>query len=63
MDPGKLPSPFYRVSLKAIVLDHQERLLLGQADNGNWEVPGGGWEHPETLERGLRRELLEELGA
>ena len=61
MDLTQLPSPFYRVSLKAIILDDQKRLLLGQADNGHWEVPGGGWEYPETLEQGLRRELSEEL--
>ena len=62
----ELPSPFYRVSVKAIILDHQNRLLIGKGDSGEivgWEVPGGGWEHGESIESCLKRELREELGA
>lgn len=62
MDLSQLPSPFYRVSLKAIVLDDKKRLLVGKTSDGKWETPGGGWEHNETLEECLRREIQEELG-
>ena len=59
----EIPTPFYRVSVKALVFDAQARLLVVQEPAGHWELPGGGWEHGETLEQCLARELHEELGA
>lgn len=56
-------SPFYRVSVKALVFDAGSRLLVVQEQAGHWELPGGGWEHGETLEQCLARELREELDA
>ena len=67
MDLSKLPSPFYRGTIKAIILDDQKRILLGRGeeDSGtnDWEMPGGGFEHDENIEECLSRELKEELGA
>ena len=60
--PAEIPSPFYRVSLKALVFDDQRRLLVVREFADAWEAPGGGWEHGETLEECLDRELGEELG-
>src|SRR6266550_1849012 len=57
-----LPSPFYRVSAKAFIFDENKRLLMGRAPDGVWEPPGGGWEHNETIQECLERELIEELG-
>jgi 8-oxo-dGTP diphosphatase len=62
-DETTIPSPFYRVSMKALVFDAERRLLVVQEPDGPWEVPGGGWEHGESLEQCLARELDEELGA
>lgn len=62
MMPGPIPSPFYRVSVKAVIFDEHCRLLVIRDRDGGWEVPGGGWEHGETLTACVRRELLEELG-
>jgi 8-oxo-dGTP pyrophosphatase MutT (NUDIX family) len=62
---GQLPSPFYRVTAKALIYDDQGRVLVGKGeeDSDGWEMPGGGWEHNESLEECIRREIAEELGA
>lgn len=62
MSGYSIPSTFYRVSLKALVFDDGHRLLALRNDAGSWELPGGGWEHSETLEQCMRREIREELG-
>ncbi len=60
---SRYPSPFARVTLKARVFDAERRLLVVQAPNGLWELPGGGWEHDEPLlNDSLTREFDEELG-
>lgn len=59
---GDLPSPFYRVTVKALIFDEQDRLLVYKNHNGYYEIPGGGWEYGESFEDGMQRELAEELG-
>lgn len=56
------PSPYYRVSAKALIFDG-DRLLVFRDKRGEWEMPGGGWEHDESLEECLSRELKEEMDA
>src|SRR5260221_11029127 len=58
------PPSNYRVSVKALIKDDQGRLLLVKEDDDPWwGLPGGGIDHGETIEQGLRRELSEEVGA
>ncbi|RCV52188.1 NUDIX hydrolase [Marinitenerispora sediminis] len=53
----------HSVSVAAAIVDPDGRLLTVQrADNGHWEPPGGVLELGESIEDGLRREVLEETG-
>lgn len=61
-DDRMLASPFYRVTVKAIILDDQQHLLVIQNKEGLYEMPGGGWEHGEDLLECLQREVMEEVG-
>lgn len=55
--------PRHSVSVAGIVLDAAGQVLvIRRADNGHWEPPGGVLELGETLEEGVRREILEETG-
>ena len=55
--------PRHSVSVAAVVVDEQGRLLaVRRADNDHWEPPGGVLELNESVEDGLRREVLEETG-
>lgn len=59
----RLPTTFYRVSLKAIIRDAAGHVLVVKEGNDtNWGLPGGGWDHGETEHEALARELLEEVG-
>ena len=53
---------YYRVSVKGIVIDNDDRILLAREDNGKWELLGGGLDHGEDPKQGLRREIYEETG-
>lgn len=58
-------TPTHSVSVAAAIFDEagENVLLIQRRDNGHWEPPGGILEHGETLQDGLRREVLEETGA
>ncbi len=61
-DPRQLPSPYYRVATRAVILDEQQRLLVMENQKGEIELPGGGWEFEETYQQCMEREVREELG-
>lgn len=58
-----VPECFYRISVKALVLDESRtKFLLTKEENGRWELPGGGLDHGAAVHDELRREIKEEMG-
>jgi ADP-ribose pyrophosphatase YjhB (NUDIX family) len=56
-------TPQHSVSVAGVVIREDGRVLvIRRADNGAWEPPGGVLERGETVEEGVRREVLEETG-
>ena len=58
-----IDSPKHSVSVAGVVINDLGHVLVVQRrDNGHWEPPGGVLELDETVEDGVRREVLEETG-
>jgi len=53
---------FYRVSLKALIRDDKNRILMVSEKSGDFSLPGGGFDHEESVHECLQRELFEEIG-
>ena len=60
--PSKYPNTFYRVSIKAIIRNGKNEVLVIKEHQDKWELPGGGLDHGEAPHDCLRREFAEELG-
>ncbi|HMS93535.1 MAG TPA: NUDIX domain-containing protein [Candidatus Saccharibacteria bacterium] len=58
---SKYPNTFFRVSLKAVIENEEGEILCVKEAGSDWTLPGGGLDHGETIENGLRRELFEEV--
>ncbi len=60
---SQYPTTFYRVSLKAVIRNDNDEVLVNQeGTSDSWNLPGGGWDHGETEYEALARELKEEVG-
>ncbi len=60
---GTVPESFYRVSIKALILDESRtKFLIIQEDNGKWDIPGGGLKFGASPQEDLPREIDEEMG-
>jgi len=58
-----IPNCFYRVSIKALVLNEERnKFLITKESNGKWELPGGGLDWGTTPHEDLPREIKEEMG-
>jgi len=52
----------YRVAIRVLIMQDDKVLLVKEADDDWWALPGGGVDHGETVESTLVREIEEELG-
>lgn len=53
----------YRVALRALIRnDKGEILIVKEKSHDWWDLPGGGLDYGESIEDGLKRELVEEVG-
>ncbi len=59
---GKYPEAFYRVAIKALIRDATGNVLLVKEDSTEWDLPGGGMDHGESVDVAMARELHEEIG-
>ncbi len=57
-----LPNCFYRISVKALVLNETKDKFLVCKDHDYWELPGGGLEWDASPHTELAREIQEEMG-
>ena len=56
------PDCYYRVSVKALVLNDKKQFLLFKEHDDIWDLPGGGLEFNEDPTEALKREIAEESG-
>lgn len=60
---NEIPECFYRVSVKALVLNEtRDKFLICEEESGVWELPGGGLDWGMTPQEDLPREISEEMG-
>lgn len=58
-----IPNCFYRISVKALVLNEaRDKFLITKESGGEWEMPGGGLDWGMGPHAELQRELHEEMG-
>lgn len=59
----QLRSKYYRVSIKALVLNKErDKFLVMRQENDVWDLPGGGLDWGEKTHAALTREIMEETG-
>ncbi|MBU1292625.1 NUDIX hydrolase [Patescibacteria group bacterium] len=60
----ELPECFYRISVKALILNEERDkfLLVKEEGNNKWELPGGGLDWGMSPQEDVKREVKEEMG-
>ncbi len=64
IDPrlNEIDDCLYRVAIRVLIIQNEKVLLVKEAEDEWWALPGGGVDHGETVESSLVREVEEELG-
>ncbi len=64
IDPrlNEIDDCLYRVAARVLVVQGDKVLLVKEADDDWWALPGGGIDHGESIELTVTREVEEELG-
>lgn len=64
IDPrlNEIDDCLYRVAARVLVVNDNKVLLIKEADDDWWALPGGGIDHEESIQRTVTREIEEELG-
>lgn len=64
IDPrlNEIDDCLYRVAARVLVVNGNKVLLVKEADDDWWALPGGGIDHGESIESTVVREVEEELG-
>lgn len=50
------------IGVRAVLIQGEKVLLIRHSYIPGWHFPGGGVNHKETIEEGMRREVIEETG-
>ena len=64
IDPrlNEIDDCLYRVAARVLVVQDDKILLVKEASDDWWALPGGGIDHGESIELTVAREVEEELG-
>jgi len=59
---NNIPDCFYRISIKALVLNEtRDKFLIMQEEDGWWDLPGGGLDWGASPQKDIAREIQEEM--
>jgi len=61
-EESNIPEGFYKVSVKALVVNDEGKIMLCKEEDGGWELPGGSVDFGESFKDCLTREVKEEMG-
>lgn len=56
-----IPPCYYRISVKALIINEKMEFLLIKEENWLWDFPGWWLDYDENIEAGIRREIKEEM--
>lgn len=60
---NEIRNHFYRISIKALVLNKtRDKFLIIKEAQGDWDLPGGGLDWGTSPQEDLKREVKEEMG-